>query len=68
MILMGAIAGVHGIRGEVKVKSFTEDPMSIAAAPGFMRVRFCGIDELVFGMASPPMDREGLGRASSSFS
>jgi 16S rRNA processing protein RimM len=31
MILMGAIAGVHGIRGEVKVKSFTEDPMSIAA-------------------------------------
>lgn len=31
MILMGAIAGVHGIKGEVKVKSFTEDPMSIAA-------------------------------------
>ncbi len=31
MILMGAIAGVHGIRGEVKVKSFTADPMSIAA-------------------------------------
>jgi 16S rRNA processing protein RimM len=31
MILMGAIAGVHGIRGEVKVKSFTQDPMSIAA-------------------------------------
>ena len=31
MILMGAIAGVHGIRGEVKVKSFTADPMSITA-------------------------------------
>ena len=31
MILMGAIAGVHGIKGEVKVKSFTADPMSIAA-------------------------------------
>jgi 16S rRNA processing protein RimM len=31
MILLGAIAGVHGIRGEVKVKSFTENPMSIAA-------------------------------------
>jgi 16S rRNA processing protein RimM len=31
MILLGAIAGVHGIKGEVKVKSFTEDPMSIAA-------------------------------------
>ena len=31
MILMGAIAGVHGIRGEVKVKSFTADPLAIAA-------------------------------------
>jgi len=31
MILMGAIAGVHGIKGEVKVKSFTADPLSIAA-------------------------------------
>jgi 16S rRNA processing protein RimM len=31
MILLGAIAGVHGIKGEVKVKSFTADPMSIAA-------------------------------------
>ena len=26
MILLGAIAGVHGVRGEVKVKSFTADP------------------------------------------
>ena len=31
MILMGAIAGVHGVRGEVKVKSFTADPLAIAA-------------------------------------
>jgi len=31
MILLGAIAGVHGVRGEVKVKSFTADPLSIAA-------------------------------------
>jgi 16S rRNA processing protein RimM len=31
MILMGAIAGVHGVRGEVKVKSFTSDPLAIAA-------------------------------------
>jgi len=31
MILMGAIAGVHGVKGEVKVKSFTADPMAIAA-------------------------------------
>ncbi len=28
----------------------------------------CGMDELVFGMACPPLDREGLGRASCSFS
>jgi 16S rRNA processing protein RimM len=31
MILMGAIAGVHGVKGEVKVKSFTDDPLAIAA-------------------------------------
>ena len=31
MILMGAIAGVHGVKGEVKVKSFTGDPLAIAA-------------------------------------
>jgi 16S rRNA processing protein RimM len=31
MILMGAIAGVHGVKGEVKVKSFTADPLAIAA-------------------------------------
>ena len=31
MILLGAIAGVHGVRGEVKVKSFTDDPLAIAA-------------------------------------
>jgi len=31
MILLGAIAGVHGVKGEVKVKSFTADPLAIAA-------------------------------------
>ena len=31
MILLGAIAGVHGVRGEVKVKSFTADPLAICA-------------------------------------
>jgi 16S rRNA processing protein RimM len=31
MILMGAIAGVHGVKGEVKVKSFTEDPLAIVS-------------------------------------
>lgn len=29
-ILVGVIIGAHGIRGEVKLKSFTEDPKAIA--------------------------------------
>jgi 16S rRNA processing protein RimM len=28
-VLLGVITGAHGIRGEVKVKSFTDDPKSI---------------------------------------
>mgnify|MGYP002651531873 CR=1 FL=1 len=28
-ILLGAIAGAHGVRGEVRVKTFTEDPGAI---------------------------------------
>ena len=31
MILVGVILGAHGIKGEVKLKSFTEDPKAIAA-------------------------------------
>lgn len=30
-VLLGYIAGAHGIRGEVLVKSFTDDPADIAA-------------------------------------
>lgn len=30
MVLVGAITGAHGIRGEVKLKSFTADPEAIA--------------------------------------
>jgi 16S rRNA processing protein RimM len=29
MVLVGVITGAHGIKGEVKLKSFTSDPMSI---------------------------------------
>jgi 16S rRNA processing protein RimM len=29
-ILLGVITGAHGIRGEVKIKAFTEDPKAIA--------------------------------------
>jgi 16S rRNA processing protein RimM len=31
LICLGAIAGAHGIKGEVKLKSFTEDPLGIGA-------------------------------------
>jgi len=31
MVLVGAITGAHGVKGEVKVKSFTAQPASIAA-------------------------------------
>ena len=29
MVLVGVITGAHGIKGEVKLKSFTSDPLSI---------------------------------------
>ena len=31
LVLIGVIAGAHGIRGEVKLKSFTADPADITA-------------------------------------
>ena len=31
MVLVGAITGAHGIRGEVKLRSFTADPSAIAS-------------------------------------
>jgi len=31
LVVLGAIAGAHGVRGEVKVKTFTETPEAIAA-------------------------------------
>src|SRR5262249_32511165 len=30
MVLVGAIAGAHGVRGEVRIKSFTAEPGAIA--------------------------------------
>ena len=30
-ICLGAIAGVHGVRGAVRIKCFTEDPLDISA-------------------------------------
>lgn len=31
LILMGVIVGAHGIKGEVKIKTFSDDPEAIAA-------------------------------------
>ncbi len=31
LICLGAFAGAHGVRGEVRVKTFTQDPMDLAA-------------------------------------
>jgi 16S rRNA processing protein RimM len=30
-ILVGAIAGAHGVRGQVRIRSFTDDPAAVAA-------------------------------------
>jgi 16S rRNA processing protein RimM len=30
-ILVGAIVGAHGVRGQVRIKSFTDDPAAVAA-------------------------------------
>jgi 16S rRNA processing protein RimM len=30
-VCLGAIAGAHGVRGEVRIKPFTEDPLDVAA-------------------------------------
>ena len=30
-VLLGVVAAPHGVRGLVRIKSFTEDPMAIAA-------------------------------------
>lgn len=29
-VCLGAIAGAHGVRGDVRIKTFTEDPLAIA--------------------------------------
>jgi 16S rRNA processing protein RimM len=30
-LLMGRIGAAHGIRGEVRIQSFTEDPLALAS-------------------------------------
>jgi hypothetical protein len=37
LILVGRVAGGFGVRGEVKITTYTEDPMSLAAFKALMR-------------------------------
>ena len=37
LVCVGAIAGAFGVRGEVRITTFTEDPMSLAAFKALLR-------------------------------
>ena len=43
-VLVGVIIGAHGIRGEVRIQSFTQDPISLAS---YRDVRFASGEALV---------------------
>lgn len=58
MVLMGAIIGAHGIKGEVKVKSFASTPAAIAAYGALEDARGRSFDLALVGKASP---RKNLG-------
>jgi 16S rRNA processing protein RimM len=59
MILMGIIIGAHGIRGEVKVKSFAADPAAIA---GYGPLRDAK-DQRRFDLAVTSRRQAGAGQA-----
>jgi 16S rRNA processing protein RimM len=46
LVLLGVITGAHGIRGEVKVKSFTDDPKAIASY-GALQTAAGGVIEIM---------------------
>lgn len=53
MILMGAIIGAHGIKGEVKVKSFAGTPAAIASYGALSDAKGRSFDLALVGKASP---------------
>lgn len=55
LIAVGAIAGAHGVRGEVKLKSFTEDPLAIARYGPL-----AGPDGRVFGIVALRPAKDGF--------
>ncbi len=65
-ICVGAIAGAHGVRGAVRIKTFTEEPRGLAAYGGLTDERGNSIDiaikelrgDLVIAVLSGVKDRE----------
>ncbi|WP_374370113.1 ribosome maturation factor RimM [Dongia sp.] len=53
MVLMGAIIGAHGIKGEVKVKSFAGTPAAIATYGALEDAKGRSFDLTLVGQASP---------------
>jgi 16S rRNA processing protein RimM len=53
MVLMGAIIGAHGIKGEVKVKSFAGTPAAIATYGALSDTKGRTFDLALVGKASP---------------
>lgn len=53
MVLMGAIIGAHGIKGEVKVKSFAGTPAAIAAYGALSDAKGRSFDLALVGKATP---------------
>jgi len=53
MVLMGAIIGAHGIKGEVKVKSFASDPKAIAAYGALADAKGRSFDLALVGKGTP---------------
>lgn len=53
MVLMGAIIGAHGIKGEVKVKSFASIPAAIAAYGALADAKGRSFDLALVGKGTP---------------
>jgi len=59
MVLMGAIIGAHGIKGEVKVKSFAGAPKAIASYGPLVDAKGRSFALAVTGQASPGKNGAG---------
>lgn len=62
MVLMGAIIGAHGVKGEVKVKSFAAEPAAIAAYGALADKAGRSFELALVGRASPRKAPGGKGQ------